>query len=194
MHSTLVLNATFEPINISSSRKAVKNIILGKAVSVLDSEDKIMHSSDYEIAVPYVVLLTKQVSYYPYSRKRKNRPFSLKGVLVRDGKTCVYCSKSANTVDHVWPKDKGGKSTWENCVAACSKCNSDKSNKTLDELGWVLPFTPGEPNPWSMGSPYVALARKAPNRKLLDIWLPYIERFDSKVITDERIARMLKIS
>lgn len=194
MHSTLVLNATFEPINISSSRKAVKNIILGKAVSVLDSEDKIMHASEYEIPVPYVVLLTKQVNYYPYNKRKRRLLFSLKGVLVRDGGVCVYCSRKATTVDHVWPKDKGGKSTWENCVAACTKCNSDKSNKTLDEMGWILPFTPGAPNPWSMGSPYISLARKAPNKKLLTIWLPYIERFDSKVITDARVSRMLGVA
>ena len=194
MHSTLVLNATFEPINICSSRKAIKNILLDKAVSVLDSEDKVMRTSMGEIPIPYVVLLTKQVNYYPYNKRRRRALFSLRGVIARDGHVCAYCSGKATTVDHVWPKDKGGKSTWENCVAACSKCNSEKSNKTLDEMGWYLPFTPGEPNPWSMGSPYVSLARKAPNKKFLTIWLPYIERFDAKVIADVRISRILGVN
>ncbi|MFM2024147.1 MAG: hypothetical protein RLZZ56_160, partial [Actinomycetota bacterium] len=57
----------------------------------------------------------------------------------------AYCSKPANTIDHVQPKSKGGADSWENLVACCLKCNNAKGNKTLSEIGWTLGFQPKMP-------------------------------------------------
>jgi 5-methylcytosine-specific restriction endonuclease McrA len=58
--------------------------------------------------------------------------------MLRDNNSCGYCGKSANTVDHVIPRSKGGGTTWENTVAACFKCNSRKGNRTPSEAGMKL--------------------------------------------------------
>ena len=180
MQSTLVLNATFEPIHTDSSRKAISKIINGKAISLMDS-DRTLSYADGEVPVPYVIMLTKQAPYHAYKQLKRRSVFSMKSVLLRDKYTCAYCEGPAQTVDHVLPKALGGKSTYENCVAACSKCNSKKGSKTLQEMGWKLHFVPGIPGPWSIGSPYQSLARKAPNKSVLKLWLPYLSKFDTKV-------------
>jgi 5-methylcytosine-specific restriction endonuclease McrA len=66
-------------------------------------------------------------------------------VLRRDGWRCAYCSKAANTIDHVQPKSRGGSDTWDNLVACCFRCNNQKSDRTLSELGWELKVTPKMP-------------------------------------------------
>jgi len=62
-------------------------------------------------------------------------PFSKKNVMVRDGFKCAYCGISdvRLTIDHIVPKKRGGKSTFENCVASCKPCNSRKGHKSCSE-------------------------------------------------------------
>lgn len=71
---------------------------------------------------------------------------SRRGVLDRDNHTCAYCGAShANTIDHVLPRSKGGKSTWLNLVAACQECNNRKRDRTPEQAGMRLRVTPYEP-------------------------------------------------
>ena len=65
--------------------------------------------------------------------------------LRRDGARCAYCAASANTIDHVIPKSRGGAESWENLVACCFKCNNIKSDRTPQEMGWRLRITPRMP-------------------------------------------------
>lgn len=67
------------------------------------------------------------------------------GVLLRDAHTCVYCGSHGNTVDHVLPRSRGGRSTWLNLVAACRDCNNRKRNRTPEEAGMKLRSTPFAP-------------------------------------------------
>lgn len=67
------------------------------------------------------------------------------GVLGRDNHTCAYCGDHANTVDHVTPRSKGGRSTWMNLVAACRECNNRKRDRTPEEAGMRLRVTPYAP-------------------------------------------------
>jgi 5-methylcytosine-specific restriction endonuclease McrA len=71
---------------------------------------------------------------------------SRRGVLRRDSNRCAYCAKSATTIDHVQPKSRGGKDTWENLVACCLRCNNKKGDKTLAEIGWALRTAPRMPH------------------------------------------------
>lgn len=71
--------------------------------------------------------------------------WSKSGVMRRDGRICAYCGGHADTIDHVIPQSRGGKSSWEGTVAACFKCNNKKGDKSLEEMGWVLPFKPALP-------------------------------------------------
>lgn len=142
MKSTLVLNASYQPMSVVSGYRGVSLVLNEKAVSVDDS-DFILRSSDFQIAVPYVIKLNYFVKVPPIHTRT---PFSRKGIMVRDNYKCAYCGKTADTIDHVIPKSKGGANTYDNCVASCTKCNSYKSNRSLNESGLVLRHAPYEPN------------------------------------------------
>ena len=66
-------------------------------------------------------------------------------MLRRDEHRCAYCGRSAATIDHVLPRSRGGRDTWENLVACCLRCNNTKGDHTPAEMGWELRFTPGMP-------------------------------------------------
>lgn len=140
MKSTLVLNAGFEPWDIVPARKAIKLLLKGKATVVEDSDD-FMFSENGQIAVPYVIQLRTYAK-----RPRKRIPWSRRWVLIRDNYTCSYCKGYADTIDHVHPQSKGGKNSYENCVASCKKCNNKKGDRSLESMGWVLHKTPKIPD------------------------------------------------
>ena len=91
--------------------------------------------------VPSIVRLK---TYAP--RHIKKRRYCRSGIFKRDKYTCQYCEKSFHpnslTIDHVVPKDMGGKTTWENCVASCHLCNNKKANKTPKMAGMKLLHKP----------------------------------------------------
>jgi len=139
---TLVLNAGYEPLAVVSFKRALILVLNNKATVLAQSGEQLVHSASSQFELPSVILLQRYVRV-PGSRKI---PVSRRGVLRRDGHRCAYCGKAANTIDHVQPKSRGGKDTWENLVACCLKCNNAKSDKTLSELGWVLKITPRMPS------------------------------------------------
>jgi 5-methylcytosine-specific restriction endonuclease McrA len=138
--ATLLLNATFEPLCVVSSRRAIVLVLADKAVPV-DSAADVVHAASVSLAVPVVVRLTRYVRVpYPSSV-----PLSRRAVFTRDGQTCVYCGGSATSIDHVVPRSRGGTHTWDNVVAACRRCNHTKADRSLAELGWALPTPPRTP-------------------------------------------------
>ncbi|WP_456565156.1 HNH endonuclease [Blastococcus sp. SYSU D00695] len=139
--ATLLLNATFEPLCVVSSRRAIVLVLADKAVS-LDSAADVVHAESVSLPVPVVVRLTRYVRVpYPASV-----PLSRRAVFTRDGQTCVYCGGSATSIDHVVPRSRGGTHTWDNVVAACRRCNHTKADRSLAELGWKLPHPPATPS------------------------------------------------
>jgi 5-methylcytosine-specific restriction endonuclease McrA len=72
-------------------------------------------------------------------------PWSRAGVLTRDERRCAYCGRVATTVDHVWPRSRGGRNTWKNTVAACESCNQRKGDRTPAEAGMVPRVKPAVP-------------------------------------------------
>lgn len=99
--------------------------------------------------IPRSVELNKYVFAqwkYNSGKHRRDKVFSKKGVLRRDGYLCAYCPNKATTIDHVLPRARGGKSTWLNCVAACQPCNSRKRDMLLEDSGMVLLNPPFDPN------------------------------------------------
>lgn len=139
---TLVLNAGYEPLGVVSFKRAIILVLNHKATVLSGDTETEVHSANSAYALPRVILLSRYVRV-PHSRQV---PLSRRGVLRRDSNRCAYCSRSANTIDHVQPKSRGGQDTWENLVACCLKCNNAKGDKTLQELGWELPFSPKMPS------------------------------------------------
>jgi 5-methylcytosine-specific restriction endonuclease McrA len=140
----LVLNATYEPINITAVRRAV--VLILKGVATTEEEDgDFVHSSRAAIRIPSVIRLT-QFHRIPY----QSRALSRKNILLRDRYTCQFCGRvlpaSELTLDHVIPRSRGGHTDWDNLVACCHSCNNMKGDRLPDESGLKLrrqprPFT-----------------------------------------------------
>jgi 5-methylcytosine-specific restriction endonuclease McrA len=139
--ATLLLNATYEPLCVVSSRRAIVLVLASKAEAV-DSAADVVHAETVSLPVPVVVRLTRYVRV-PYPAQV---PLSRRAVFTRDGQTCVYCGSSATSIDHVVPRSRGGTHTWDNVVAACRRCNHTKADRSLAEMGWVLPHPPRTPS------------------------------------------------
>lgn len=139
--ATLLLNATYEPLCVVSSRRAIVLVLAEKAESV-DTAAEVVHSESVSLPVPVVVRLTRYVRV-PYPAQV---PLSRRAVFTRDGSACVYCGSSATSIDHVVPRSRGGTHTWDNVVAACRRCNHTKADRSLAELGWKLPHPPRTPS------------------------------------------------
>ena len=138
---TLVLNAGYEPLGVVSFKRAVILVLNQKATVLAGAGEQEVHSARESFKLPSVILLSRYVRV-PTARQI---PVTRRGVLRRDAWRCAYCAKPANTIDHVQPKSKGGKESWENLVACCFKCNNAKGDKTLAELGWTLKIAPKMP-------------------------------------------------
>ena len=139
--ATLLLNATYEPLCVVSTRRAIVLVLAAKAEPV-DSAADVVHAETISLAVPVVARLTRYVRV-PYPAQV---PLSRRAVFHRDASTCVYCGSSATSIDHVVPRSRGGTHTWDNVVAACRRCNHTKADRSLAELGWKLPHPPRTPS------------------------------------------------
>ncbi len=132
----LVLNASYEPINICAARRAL--VLVLKGVAATEEENgHYLHSARLAMRVPSVIRLLE------YRRiPHQTRALSRKNILLRDRNTCQYCGEVLHstdlTLDHVVPRSRGGLSTWENLVAACHDCNRSKGNLLLGEMDWKL--------------------------------------------------------
>jgi 5-methylcytosine-specific restriction endonuclease McrA len=140
----LVLNATFEPINVTAVRRAMVLMIKGVAQAE-EIHNTQVHSASRALPVPSVIRLLAY-RHIP----QQTRALSRKNILLRDRNTCQFCGRtlpaSDLTLDHVVPRSRGGRSSWENLVACCYQCNNSKGDRTPEEAGFALarrprPFT-----------------------------------------------------
>ena len=140
----LVLNATYEPINVCTVRRAVVLVLKEKA-EVIEHGEFELHSAVSSMTRPMVIRL---VSYVRVPRDTHRRKITRRAVFARDNWTCQYCGSRGNlTVDHVIPRSKGGGSTWDNIVASCAPCNRRKGNTMPKVAGMVPATTPRTPSP-----------------------------------------------
>jgi 5-methylcytosine-specific restriction endonuclease McrA len=136
----LVLNATFEPLGIVSSRRAVL-LVLDTKAELVHTTDRVFRAERVSVPEPSVVRLVRYVQVPRHYRVAVNR----RTVFARDGARCQYCGSAAENLDHVIPRSKGGPHTWENVVAACRRCNTRKEDRLPHEVGMVLRRTPTAP-------------------------------------------------
>ncbi len=140
----LVLNATYEPVNVCTVRRAVVLLLKEKA-EMIETSERQLHSANSTMTRPMVIRL---VSYVRIPRDTHRRKITRRAVFARDDWTCQYCgARSQLTVDHVIPRSKGGGSTWDNIVASCAPCNRRKGDTLLRQSGMKLAKMPRTPNP-----------------------------------------------
>ncbi len=140
MSRVLVLNATSEPIGVVSDRRAVV-LTLDRKVEVLVEADKTFDSERLTVPVPEVVRLRYFVKV-PYQR---HAPLNRRAVFARDEGRCQYCTRPAESIDHVVPRSRGGGHEWTNVVACCRRCNTLKGDRHLHACGLELRRKPLAP-------------------------------------------------
>ena len=151
---TLVLNAGYEPLAVVSFKRAIVLVMNQKATIVAADQAHPVWAATGSWDRPSVIILTRYV-HLPRSR---SLPVSRRGVLRRDDHRCAYCGRTANTIDHVQPRSRGGRDSWDNLVACCLRCNNIKSDRTPAEMGWDLLFSPRVP----IGSSWVVRGVERP--------------------------------
>ncbi len=158
----LVLNNDYRALTICSVERAVVLVFLKKADLVEALPDRYVRSPTTRFPWPSIVRLRGYVTV-PYKRIMISR----KNILRRDRFRCQYCtSRDLLTIDHVLPKSRGGRDTWENLVAACTPCNNRKGNRTPDEAGMTLSRKPYRPSHVMFIRDYIGTLHEA--------WKPYL--------------------
>ncbi len=141
----LVLNASYEPINVCGARRAIVLVLKGVA-SAEETSAHTVSAARQHLSIPSVIRLLE------YRRiPHQTRALSRKNILMRDRHICQYCQRTGHhsplTLDHVVPRSRGGDTSWENLVACCHDCNNRKGNRTPEESGMRLARAP---RPFSM--------------------------------------------
>lgn len=131
----LVLNNTYEPINVCNARRALRMMMLGKAETI-EAEDEFWIRSEYlKLRLPVVIRLLRYVN----TPRQTEVPFSKKNVFRRDHYSCQYCGAAGElTLDHIVPRSRGGRTNWDNIVCCCRRCNARKGNRLPGEVGMIL--------------------------------------------------------
>lgn len=178
----LVLNKSFQPVNVINARRAFTMLFVGTAFALdsdyqqldfpgwLDIEpnatDDTIGSVGGRICVPRIIVL-KRYSRFPTGHVR----FCRGNIFLRDGHTCQYCGavlpKARLNLDHVVPRSRGGAHNWTNVVSSCIPCNTAKGSNTPQEAGMPLLTEPRRPK-WR--GVLEASGFKARYRE----WLPFV--------------------
>jgi 5-methylcytosine-specific restriction endonuclease McrA len=140
----LVLNASYEPINVCTVRRAAVLILKNRA-EILEQGDWALHAENISLARPVVIRL---LAYVRIPRDAHRRKITRRAVFARDRWTCQYCGHERGnlTVDHVVPRSKGGRSTWDNIVTCCAPCNRRKGDRLPRQAKMVPARKPKAPS------------------------------------------------
>tara|TARA_B100000900_G_scaffold142075_1_gene120403 strand:+ start:911 stop:1411 length:501 start_codon:yes stop_codon:yes gene_type:complete len=139
MGQVLVLNASYEPLNITTWRRAMVMMIKGKAESLEQDTSREIRRGTH---LPTVIRL-RQYVHVPF----RQLPLTRRNLFQRDHQTCQYCGSRDQplSIDHVVPRSRGGSDTWENVTTACLSCNVRKGNRTPKEASMPLHRAPHRP-------------------------------------------------
>ncbi len=165
----LVLNADYRPLSyfplsLWAWQDAIKAAFLDRVMIVAEYETEV-HSPSISMRLPSVVVLRD------YVKPAKFPAFTRFNLFLRDGFACQYCgAKGEMTFDHVTPRSRGGRTTWENVVAACGPCNLRKSNMTVRQAGMSLTRPPRRPDSNELQNK----GRKFPPNHLHESWMDFL--------------------
>lgn len=165
----LVLNADFRPLSyyplsLLPWQEAIKAVVLDR-VSIIAEYDETVRSQRQAIRIPSVVVLKDFV------KPQKRVAFTRFNLFLRDEFCCQYCGARGDlTFDHIVPRSRGGITSWENVVAACSPCNLKKANRSLRNSGLSLNRKPARPSSADLH----ASGRRFPPNHLHESWLDFL--------------------
>ena len=165
----LVLNADFRPLSyyplsLWPWQEVIKAVFLDR-VDVVSTYDQMVHSPSFEMRLPSVVSLKHYVA--------QDRPpaFTRFNLFLRDAFTCQYCAANEElTFDHVIPRSRGGRTTWENVVTACGGCNLRKGSRLPREVRMYPRHWPRQPTTFALQEN----GRAFPPNFLHESWRDYL--------------------
>jgi len=167
----LVIDQTNRPMHVVPVSRAIRLVLLGKAEIVNDEGSETLFPFRSEKGTTYLSTVIRVLRYV--ASKGFKIPFSRTNVFFRDDWTCQYCGDrkpaSALTWDHVFPKCRGGKKSWENIVTACFPCNQRKRNRTPEEAGMKLSRKAVRPRT----VPIMTVRIRDPLSGIPEAWRPY---------------------
>lgn len=144
-YRTLLLDARWQPIKIIPATKGLILDMKGRVI-VVESHDRVVRSQREAWVLPSIIALKQFIRY----ARPIEVTFTRRNVFIRDDRTCAYCSKRFHpkrlTIDHVFPKSRGGRDEWSNVVTACGPCNHKKRDRTPEEAEMPLQFFPYKPD------------------------------------------------
>jgi 5-methylcytosine-specific restriction endonuclease McrA len=163
MRKVLVLNTTYEPLNVCSVRRALVLVFKQKA-EVLEHSGSSYRTERAVYELPHVIRLR---TYVHVPRRAASSRISRRAVFARDRHRCQYCGSERHlTVDHVVPRSKGGPDTWDNLVTSCAPCNRKKGDRPPQVAGLSLMSKPRQPEPATFVFLYVDHIHES--------WRPYL--------------------
>lgn len=168
-HPALVLNADYRPLSyyplsLWPWQEAVKAAFLDR-VDIVAEYDKVVRSPTTHMRIPSVVVLRD------YVKPQRTVAFTRFNLFLRDEFSCQYCgARGELTFDHVIPRARGGVTSWENVVAACSRCNLTKGSRSLRQAGMALRKPPRRPGSEELRN----MGRKFPPNYLHESWLDFL--------------------
>ena len=162
--SVLLLNASYQPLRVITTRRAMGLILAGKAELITEGDGEI-RSTSASFPMPVVVRLRYMVKV-PFGARV---PLNRRTLTVRDNGECQVggCPRVGTTIDHLQPRSRGGRHEWVNVTLMCTHHNRIKSNKLMSELGWKLKTTPRPPRDHML----VMVAAKTTPK---EAWMPYL--------------------
>ena len=168
-HPALVLNADYRPLSyyplsLWTWQEAIKAAFLDR-VDIVAEYDQVVHSPSTTLKIPSVVVLKD------YVKPQKRVAFTRFNLFLRDEFRCQYCGSIADlTFDHIVPRARGGVTSWENVVAACSKCNLRKGSKSLRQIGMSLRKPVRQPGAEELRN----IGRRFPPNHLHETWVDFL--------------------
>lgn len=160
----LVLNQDYSPLTLCTVSRAFLLVYLEKAELLAADKEGVLRSVSISFPKPSVIKIKNYV-HVPY----KGVVLTRYNIFKRDGYQCQYCGTTKDlTLDHLIPRSKGGKSTWNNLVTACKKCNSKKGDSNPKEAGLVLKKPPFKPS-------YIMFLKNSVGG-IKDDWQPYLNK------------------
>ena len=144
VQQALVLNSSYEPLNVCTVRRAYVLVFKGRA-ELIEKDARPLRSASDTYPRPHVIRLLTYVHVPRLVKRKISRPV----LFARDDWRCGYCGSSTNklTLDHIVPRSRGGESVWENVVASCAPCNRRKGDRLLAETEMALRVLPRPPAP-----------------------------------------------
>jgi 5-methylcytosine-specific restriction endonuclease McrA len=158
----LVLNQDYQAVTVCSAERAFVLVLLNKAEMISERAAKVFRSVSKDFGYPSIIRLNRFVNL-PFKRVALSRM----NIYKRDGQACVYCNaKEHLTLDHVLPRSRGGRDSWDNLVTACQRCNTEKGDRTPEEAEMQMRHKPFRPS-------FIMYLRDF-HGKVLEEWRPYL--------------------